>query len=286
MSALQIAPEQKLRVASLNLSSSTAFYRDRVKAVVSEAEKRNVDVLLLQEISSPDALNTLAFKAGYKHVFISPTATVRRNGEKGSSTGILSRYPLSNENELSLTGFPGATRAAYANVEFNGHHIYTVSAQLLSGAENGFIRLKQAILIEEEAARVTGDRENAILGGTFNDIPEGDSVRYLKGLKATANIKSSFWIDVTENSDIETTVTTRYHSLLGKEAAEQRGIPFPDLLPERKIDYLFCRGWVYGNIGMPMDPQLFGVSKSKDGLTVSDHYGVMADFWFPEKKSR
>lgn len=280
---LSIPKHEKLRVASLNLSNNTAFYHDRVKAVIHEAKVQEVDVLLLQEITpaEKDFIRNLAKDAGFTDSYISPSIVIRQDKQVASSTGIFSRYPLVRPNEMNLTALAGATKGAYATVEFNGHHIFALSVHLLRGAENGYIRLKQATLIEESAARSTNP--SAIVGGTFNDIPDGDSVRYMKGRKTSSDMKSTFWVDATEGSKIEDSPTTRYHSMLGMEAAEKSGVRIPELLPERKIDYLFTRGWVYGNVGMPMDPQRFGVAQTKEGLTASDHYGVLADFWFPEQ---
>lgn len=283
---LQFPSDQKIKVASINLSNNTAFYKDRIKAVFFEAKKKTVDVLLLQEITQGEKenLRSLAAKAGFVHSYIAPSAVVRRQGSIGSSTGIFSRYPLHNADEMNLTAWSGSTKGAYASVEFNGHNIFLLSVHLLRGAENGYIRLKQATLIEETAARLSHGGK-AIVGGTFNDIPDGDSVRYLKGRKASSETKSAFWVDATEGSAIEDHPTTRYNSLLGREAADNNGILFPELIPERKVDYLFSRGWVYGTAGMPVDAELFGVSQSKEGLGVSDHYGVLADFWFPPKNT-
>lgn len=284
---LQIPSDQKLRVATINLSSNTAFYRDRVKAVIREAEKKNIDILLLQEIAQPEKSNIRQFgeDAGYNYFFVAPSIVLRQHGKVASSTAILSRLPFTSAAEMNLTAMVGATKGAYVTVDFNGNQIFLLSAHLLRGADNGFIRLKQATLIEGIAAQVVGEKGYAITGGTFNDIPDGDSVRYLKGRKSSSDTKSAFWVDATEGSDIEKTPTTRYGTMLGREAAENIGIHFPELLPERKVDYLFTRGWVYGTIGMPMDAELFGISHSKEGLTVSDHFGVVSDFWFPNKKS-
>lgn len=244
---------------------------------------QEVDVLLLQEITpgEKEYIRNLAKDAGFEESYISPSIVIRQDQQAPSSTGIFSRYPLLHPNEMNLTALAGATKGAYATVEFNGNHIFVLSVHLLRGAENGHIRLKQARLIEEIAAKLSNDSGHAIVGGTFNDIPDGDSVRYMKGRKTSKDMKSTFWVDATEGTKLEDTPTTRYHSMLGVEAAKKSGVRFPELLPERKIDYLFTRGWVYGNVGMSMDPQRFGVSQTKEGLTASDHFGVLADFWFP-----
>lgn len=282
-----IQPQDKLRVASINLSNNTSFYHDRVRAIIKEAELKNVDVLLLQEIvpQERDYICQIANEAGLVEHFISPSVIIRQQKDVASSTAIFSRLPLTGMNEMSLTALSGATKGAYGLVEFNGHNIFVMSVHLIRGAQNGYIRLKQSLLIEEAAARLAVDHGYSIVGGTFNDIPDGDSVRYLKGLKTSQDVKSTFWVDVTEGTPLADTPTTRYHSMLGTEAATRNNIPFPEMLPERKVDYLFTRGWVYGNVGMPMGVELFGVSQSKEGLTVSDHYGVLSDFWYPESST-
>ena len=256
----------------------------RVEAVFREAIDSNVEVLLLQEIAhdQKENIRNLAIAAGYEHSFISPSRTIRNQGTVPSSTAIFSHYPLSHADEMTLTLASGATKAARAHVKFNGHDIFCMSVHLVRGAANGAIRLKQATLIEEAATRSAYDGGHAIVGGTFNDISDGDSVRYLKGLKTSLNVSSAFWVDSTEHTEIANTPTTRYQSTLGKEAARISGIKFPELLPNRKLDYLFSRGWVYGTIGTPLDSSLFGVSLLPEGV-LSDHFGIMSDFWFPKK---
>lgn len=54
------------------------------------------------------------------------------------------------------------------------------------------------------------------------------------------------------------------------------------LVPERKIDYIFVQGWIYGQIGSPSNVSLFGSTLTTDGHEISDHYGVIADIWLPK----
>jgi endonuclease/exonuclease/phosphatase family metal-dependent hydrolase len=283
----EITTDSTLKVATLNLHSGSTLHVERVTAAIIEAHISKVDVVLVQEVHETQReLLRLAFsRAGYSHTFISEPASARNNPNNGSSTAIFSRKEIHTARDLNLTNLPGAQKAAVSILQTNGYEIHLVSAHLAWGAEHGHLRLRQAMLIADYARRVKLNNPNALLvaGGTFNDTPDSDSVRYLEGKKSSDDSASTFWLDVTQNSEFENTPTTRYDTVLGKETAIKTGILRPEMLPARKVDYLFTHGWVYGKAGMPLRTTLFGTSTTPNGDPISDHYGIATEIWLPKQ---
>lgn len=276
-----------LKVATLNLHSGPDLYVERVTAAIIEAHVNNVDVVLVQEVreTQRELLQQAFSRAGYSHSFISESVSAKSNPNNGSSTAIFSRKEMQTARELNLTNLPGAQKAAVLVLDVNGYEIHIISAHLAWGAENGHLRLRQAMLIADYARRVRLNNADALLvvGGTFNDTPESDSVRYLEGKKASDDSASTFWLDATHNSEFEHTPTTRYDTTWGVETAKNTGILKPEMLPARKVDYIFTHGWVYGKAGMPLRTTLFGKETTPQGEAISDHYGVATEIWLPKQ---
>jgi hypothetical protein len=59
------------------------------------------------------------------------------------------------------------------------------------------------------------------------------------------------------------------------------GIEFPELLPDRRIDYVWTYGWAYGRPGCPVAMQRSFTDTTRYGYPASDHYGLTVDFWVP-----
>lgn len=283
----EITTDSTLKVATLNLHSSSTLYVERVTAAIIEAHVNNIDVVMVQEVheTQQELLRQAFARAGYSHAFISEPVSARNNPNNGSSTAIFSRQEIHTARELNLTNLPGAQKAAVSVLHVNGYEVHIISAHLAWGAENGHLRLRQAMLIADYARRVKLNNPDALLvaGGTFNDTPDSDSVRYLEGKKSSDDSASTFWLDVTQDSEFENSPTTRYDTDLGKETAIKTGILKPEMLPARKVDYLFTHGWVYGKAGMPLRTILFGVETTPNGEPISDHYGVATEIWLPNQ---
>lgn len=279
--------DHSLKVATLNLHNSPVSYLERAAAAVQEAAENRVEVLLIQELlfSERKEVTELFQSHGYTHSFISDPLESKKAPTGGSSTAVFSSIPFKTTRELNLTALPGAHKAAVAVLDHEGYEIHAISAHLVWGGDNGHSRLRQAMILNEYANRYSvNSRVLMLAGGTFNDIPEADSVRYLKGLKSSDDNSSAFWVDVTENSPIYNVPTTRHDTKWGIAAAKSTGIKLPSMVPERCVDYLFVQGWVYGSAGMPFKTERFGVHKTVSNLDISDHYGVMTNLWLPVEK--
>lgn len=276
--------DNSLKVATLNLHNSPGSYLERADAAVREAEENRVEVLLIQELRFTEWKKIVELFAihGYTHHFFSDPLESKKAPTGGSSTAVFSSLPFKTTRQLNLTALPGAHKAAVAVLDYKGYEIHVLSTHFVWGGDGGHSRLRQAMILNEYANRYgVGSKSLIIAGGTFNDIPEADSVRYLKGLKSSDDNTSAFWVDVTENSPLHNAPTTRHDTKWGVAAAKGTGIKLPSMVPERCVDYLFVQGWVYGSAGMPFKTEKFGVHKTVNNLDISDHYGVMTNFWLP-----
>lgn len=287
MDTSSLNPTELVRVASFNLHSNPDLYHERVAGVLKESHERNVDILLIQELlaSEKEAVIESFTNAGYVHSFVSEASANKKIDSESSSTAVFSKLPVELSRSLNMTALSGAQKAATAVLHVNGHEVHVISVHLAWGAENSFLRLRQSMLLADYARRAKDKNENVIViaGGTFNDLADGDSVRYLKGRKASDDTQSTYWVDVAENTELESKDTTRHGSHWGVISSERTGILVPSAVPERRADYLFVHGWIYGRAGMPLEPELFGVSKTVQGYELSDHYGVQSLIWLPNK---
>lgn len=287
MTKIVITAEDTFKVATLNFYNNLDSYAERVEAAAMEAREKNIDVILAQEILTHNKEQVISsFKnAGYLYNFLSESVENKRSQLCGSSTGIFSRIPVIKNRELNLTALAGSQKASVTVINLHGYEVHFISAHLAWGAENGHLRLRQAFLINDYARRIKEAHADSVIiaGGTFNDIPDGDSVRYMKGLKSSDDTNSAYWVDVAEGTEIENQPTSRHDTKWGVTAAVNAGILIPAALPSRRLDYLFVNGWVHGKHGMPLNAALFGTSKTIEGEDLSDHYGVEAQIWLPNK---
>ena len=89
------------------------------------------------------------------------------------------------------------------------------------------------------------------------------------------------WVDAWEVKGREYNYSTSNGELYwSKETASHKGIVLPQLLPQRRIDYIFSYEWVYGKVGSPLSFNTFGSLTGKPN-EISDHYGLWADIYAP-----
>jgi|GEM_PF-2075481 hypothetical protein len=116
----------------------------------------------------------------------------------------------------------------------------------------------------------------------LNTLPGSDTNRYLAGQGAGANGAYTFWTDafaVVGNPEEAPTVATA--NQWAQQTARGVGIEFPEMLPDRRIDYVWTYGWAYGRPGCPVAMQRSFTDTTRYGYPASDHYGLTVDFWTP-----
>jgi hypothetical protein len=274
-------------IGTMNLYYKSDYYFERINQIFDEARHQGIKTLLLQEIADKHLteLFLLAEEKGYKYHAVAPSRS-RRTKEKTISSGVFSTDELKVLPSLDLTMLPGSQPSAVASTVYNGRTLLFISVHYAWGAENGQTRLKQSIALANYARRVKdspkGKNTIIIVGGTFNDLPQSDTLRYLRGEKTSDDIASTFWVDLTEGSDIHNQYTSIGDSYWHFKYNQSENFD-PKLIPNRTVDYLLGYGWLYGGVGSPLDASFFGETmlQDTDDIPLSDHRGVKSTLWIP-----
>jgi endonuclease/exonuclease/phosphatase family metal-dependent hydrolase len=274
----------RLRIATLNLNSSPIDSTERVNNLVYWLEEVKPDVFLFQEIAEKTTEHWISsIKEVFPYVYVP--------GPEISGSGIASKFafqdvgiihlPIANEKLPS-------SRAAWASFDTpNGHLTHVVSAHFAWGPQNEYIRAQQFYSVEEWAEKKVGDSSlhatpKVILGGDFNAEPDNYCIRWLRGEEYSPETKTSTrwtdcWDKAQEKESLDGITSTPKNKYAQETAKGYAQIPYPQFLPERRIDYIFVRGYAYGSQGTPLKAGIWGTEQSPNLQLVSDHYGVWAD---------
>lgn len=276
-----------------------SFHRD-ARLILAANEIANLDVVALQEIvfGETEEVNTahrISQLSGLK--IASCIQGGIRNFVSGELQGtvILTRLEILEDNlhievnvPSAFINSPECNKYAAALLRSpSGRSLYVVSLHLPWGAENEYRRVKQLEVITTAISKKLVDLPTdtiAVIAGDFNTTPSSDSLRFLRG-EFGKRTHATFWIDAwaaTENSQ-GYTVDTSVDNLNIERTALESGIRRPEMMPSRRIDYVFFRGWVYGRAGSPLASWLIGTKPSAVGLHASDHFGVATRVWDPPR---
>lgn len=113
------------------------------------------------------------------------------------------------------------------------------------------------------------------LCGDFNAVPNEAGIRWLRGLDVI-NGKSAYWTEAQDVAE-ELKGTKPFMTSLSRgnekseETASNHGID-PNFMPERRIDYMFSKGWNYGHHG-----GWTGEVESVSNGSISDHAALIAE---------
>lgn len=274
-----------LRVATLNLLHSTYALNERLSALVEELRDANLDFLLLQEVLPGPTVDDLADALDLPHTLFEKAPT------RKSGNAILSRHELTAGTVRGA--FNGPTPAV-GHTFIDGREVIVISHHGAWGPDALHERVQEVRAIDAYARHTftrdgqhlgTDTRPIIILGGDFNAVPDSAPIRYLTGLD-TAGESSTLWVDAAAHAGDTGNTSGTPTTLSIATAAGCPGAPYrPERTPLRRIDYLFVYEWCYGQAGEPVAGRRFATHQflGPDGdlLTVSDHYGVMADLWTP-----
>lgn len=287
-----------LRIATLNLLKETDRLSERIALLVDTLKFEDLDFLCLQEVPGPERAgfyvgDVLSYKLGMDFKVIGGT----KDGKYGNVT--ISRHPIkvheTDLNKLKKYGVPILATAA----EVDGRRVYIMNAHFPWGMGAEADRLGAASMVNMMANDImTRDTVNGyqhrlrpvvFLAGDLNCVPESRTVRYLRGLDLNAEGGSTLWLDAwSEAGDhSQPGYTSGDPTHWAVETFKSVGpVARPDQMPKRRIDYVMSYGWAWGNPGQPVAARVFGAETFYDpelgDLTVSDHKGVIADFWTPE----
>jgi endonuclease/exonuclease/phosphatase family metal-dependent hydrolase len=260
-----------LRVATWNLLRAPDDDPARIEVATEVLRAVDADVICVQE-SWPAGLQRLATNLGMGiHA-----------SRDGSGCAVLTSLPVVASTEFALPYDYVARNAAVVTVRNStGTRLWTcISTHLAWGGHTEGLRRDQAIALDLAAAAHEKEHPGSVtvLAGDFNSVPESSTVRFLSGLESGPE-GSSLWLDAFAYRGIGDGSTVRPANPLAADTARSVGIVDPSMLPDRRIDYVMVRGWVYGKPGCPREVRVFG-----DELApryASDHLGVVADLWDP-----
>ncbi|HEX9088894.1 MAG TPA: endonuclease/exonuclease/phosphatase family protein [Arthrobacter sp.] len=286
-----IPAEHLLRVITLNIDHAPEAAELRTGLVCDELGYLRPQVLCLQEVrynkdGSSTQLDSIANATGLSVVSGFPQFESRHGDLTGNA--ILSTLPKIESGSF-LLGTPNASlkRANYAVLQSDsGHVLIVVSAHLAWGGNKERDRLIQATAIDEHVAKLMAKYEDkspiAVLAGDLNTLPGSDTNRFLSGLGAGAHNGYTFWTDAFGAAGSpEEAITVAADNYWAQATARSVGIVFPEMLPDRRIDYVWTLGWVYGKPGSPVSVKRAFTDTTRYGYPASDHYGLTVDFWTP-----
>lgn len=289
--ASQVPAEQLLRVTTLNVNHDPQEAERRTGMVCDELSTLLPAVLCLQEVTfEPDGsshqLETISAETGLAVV----SARGQRLLAHGTLSGnaILSALPALESGAILLgtPGFP-INRAQYAVLQAPaGQTLIVVSAHLAWGGDAEGVRLAQMTAIDGRVRLLMDKYKDhhpvAILAGDFNTAPGSDTNRYLNGQGSGADGGYTFWTEAfAVAGDPDEAVTVAANNPWAQATARIVGIEFPEMLPDRRIDYVWTYGWAYGRAGCPVAMQRSFTDTTRYGYPASDHYGLTVDFWTP-----
>jgi endonuclease/exonuclease/phosphatase family metal-dependent hydrolase len=283
-----LTDDTRFRLATLNLLWNPERRAERLTLVIDELLELNPDAVCFQEVPSGaiDIPAQVAAALGFEGV--SSTNFWRPKGrpeDEIDGTAIIARAELRGQRVLkpnsaspvSRHNAPGVPITGVA-IEHRGHPIDIVSAHLTWGADSEAGRLDEVRGIDEYARVAAHRGSTVLLGGDFNAVPETDTNRWLSGF-GQIDGDSTVWVDAWTVAGSEANaMTSRNDNDFASSTAASKGIAYPAMIPQRRIDYLKAFGWVYGRSGQPLAFGRWADSTSDDGLTISDHYGIWADF--------
>lgn len=290
MSVLNRIPtEHLLRLTTLNVNHDPAEVERRTGLLCDELGVLAPEILCLQELNFADdggsnQLAAITAETGLAVVAGGPQTRSKHGILTGNA--ILSSLPVLEAGTIDLgtpqAPLPAADYAVLAAA--TGQSVIVVSAHLCWGGNKEGVRLAQMTAIDGRVrALVERYRDPvALLAGDFNSEPDSDTHRFLAGRGAGTNGGYTYWTDAfaaVGNPAEAVTVAGRNH--WAQATARGVGIDFPELLPDRRIDFVYVYDWAYGRPGSPVAVRRSFTDTTRYGFPASDHYGLTADLWTP-----
>lgn len=286
---LGLPGDELLRIGTLNTNHDPQAAGERTELIVDEQNRLGHHVLCLQEVRFEYDGTSMQLEHLVRGTGLALVTAKAQAEEAGGLTGnaILSSLPVRESGEF-LLGTPDAKipYASYAVLTTpSGRALIVVSAHLYWGGDRERQRLIQATTINarvrELLAAYQDEHPVAVLAGDLNTDPDSDTIRYLRGKGAGATHGYTYWTDAFTAGDPAEAVTMANDNPWAIETAKLKDIRFPQLLPNRRIDYIWTYGWTYGKPGGVVALQRTFTNTSRYGYPASDHYGLTADLWTP-----
>ena len=273
-------PGNCIRVMSANLWASDHLIQERLNIMADIVEMLNVDILLLQEVSHTHRKLEEFTKNGHKIAALSPDV------EKGWATAVLTKLPYETRDPIRITlkESPCEQYAANAIIDVpGGNRVLTVSAHLIHGGLHEHARLEQADTIDREITKIVDTTNTlAILGGDMNCRPDASTARFLEGIEPYKQ-RTAQWTDTWNVAGTGQGYTSSPINRWARMTNSTNGSRDPWQSPERRIDRILVRGWVYGKPLYPLKAHVIDqnyIDYINAPYPPSDHWTVVADLLY------
>lgn len=255
-----------MQVATWNLWHGDELFGERIDMAASVLSGLECDVVLIQENRAWQGGSTAQYIASATGHRVTE-GCFQMNGAATSGLAVLTReQPLSHlEARLSSDG-TGALLGV--QIETAMGRAMFASVHLSTGLRSESLRVREAAVLEQIAEQ--SGVGYVLVGGSFETVPDADSVRFLTG-KTSLDGAGAFWIDAWDYVGEGSGYTIAPQNRVAEREKENRGVDRPDLVPPRREDFVLVRGSMYGEVGSPMNANLIGTGSA----AASDHFGVL-----------
>lgn len=276
-----LAANQYVRVAACNAWVDEHRREQRFEDLAEIFENLQIDAVCIQEVpneASAEHLGRLTGGTGLQVV-------AHVVGSVGG-TAILLRGSGTEEAPILTTGI-GAKGEAYSRAHAvvrwatQGYTVRSCSVHQPWGGLLEPMRLLSAVTIEEEFAK-REPCDLAYIAGDFNTQQGSESIRYLTGLAPYAG-KVAQWTDAWAYSGDGEGCTSSPENPYAILVGEQNSHGDPRMLPERRIDYIFTRGYTHGRAGTALRSFVHRDGVGGDTYP-SDHWLLVADLYLPHRR--
>lgn len=260
-----------VRVLTWNVWWRFGPWEQRQPAIIATLRETGADIVCLQEVwateDGSDQASNLADALGY--CFARTPAPFWEGVSFGNA--ILSRWPiLSVETHLlPQTGNKvGPRSAVVATIDAPHGPTVVICTHLDYRFDHSADRIAQVGMIAELVLTLRGNVESSfpvIVAGDFNAVPDSDEVRALTGRTtplAQGVVFQDCWELVGDGSGFTWSSKNEYLA--------------DSTWPNRRLDYVFVSWPRPKGLGKPESAKLIG-SDPVDGVTPSDHYGVVVE---------
>lgn len=282
----QVSRSDIFRVSTMNVLHNPIDFEERIHTIWQELTLLDSDTIFMQEVNSEyiPLLNKLSSKDGYVATYSEPVTPLNNSLLSSTAVFVKNSFPVEKYvKHVKAYKFhnPNCPIPTIVETEYNGYKIALISAHFPWGSNCSETREKVAESFSVLADKYTQKGYKVILGGDFNETPDGLTVKYLRGQSVSITTGcGTFWTDswlFVENAWSTASKEGKY----ALNTARNVGVIFPELMPERVIDYLMSYGWNFGKVASPLKVYKTGVKKTPSGEFPTDHYGLSTDFFFP-----
>jgi endonuclease/exonuclease/phosphatase family metal-dependent hydrolase len=265
----------ELKILTLNLWSEKIDVEERLESLAKIIMAEQIDIVAFQESSTIKGKSfgmVLLGLLGYSYL-------VEDLNSESHGCGIISNVPILKSFSTPLASTDRSSVSGI--IEFCDKFILVTSTHLSWGLNHEPVRFKQVQELDKKIteyinSKNLGDNiEIALLAGDFNAEEFNDCVRYLRGELGQFQLETA-WTDLYTSIHSDSGVTSSLYNKYAIVTARNLGLDTSLNMPERRIDYIFSRGYAYGKPGTCKDIKV--IKGSDYGYNEpSDHYGILAN---------